>query len=217
LVSADILSSSFAAALYLKQNPIKANQKVYVVGEKGICDELDAIGIPYIGGPSHASLKPLFSSGSFVQHDNSVGAVVCGLDLSINYFKIQYAQLCLSNSECKFIATNLDSVEHLTDSPQEWAAAGAIVGALKGCSGREPIVVGKPASVLVDYLVGQHGISASRMCMVGDRLDTDMLFGINHSMQTILTLSGVTSLEMLKKQDTVRPLYYVNSIKDFLL
>lgn len=44
-------------------------------------------------------------------------AVVVGFDRMINYYKIQYAQLCINeNSGCEFIATNLDAVTHLTDA-----------------------------------------------------------------------------------------------------
>jgi hypothetical protein len=50
-----------------------------------------------------------------------VGAVVVGFDRDINYYKIQYATLCIrENPGCMFIATNRDAVTHLTDA-QEWA------------------------------------------------------------------------------------------------
>ncbi len=61
-----------------------------------------------------------------------VGAVVVGFDRHINYYKIQFAQLCIDeNPGCLFIATNLDAKTHLTDA-QEWAGNGAMVGAIKG-------------------------------------------------------------------------------------
>lgn len=50
-----------------------------------------------------------------------VGAVVVGFDRYVNYYKIQYATLCIrENPGCMFIATNRDAVTHLTDA-QEWA------------------------------------------------------------------------------------------------
>lgn len=52
-----------------------------------------------------------------------VGAVVVGFDRNVNYYKIQYATLCIrENPGCMFIATNRDAVTHLTDA-QEWAGA----------------------------------------------------------------------------------------------
>ncbi len=213
----EILSSSFAAALYLTINPLPKGKKVYIIGHEGIGDELELAGIPHIGGVDDAHKSPSFAAGSLVQHDRDVGAVVVGLDLSINYYKIQYAQLCLNgNKDCKFIATNCDEVAHVTDA-QEWAAGGAMVGAIKGCTGKDPIVVGKPSSLLIEHLLVENDLSPERICMVGDRLDTDMLFGINHNMKTILTLSGVTRFEELMSSDNkIIPQYYVDSVKDFL-
>lgn len=52
-----------------------------------------------------------------------VGAVVVGHDRNFNYYKIQYATLCLRNNPgCKFIATNLDAVTHLTGEPKPYRA-----------------------------------------------------------------------------------------------
>merc|ERR1719226_99179 len=117
-------------------------------------------------------------SGGKVEHDHDVGAVIVGFDRNINYHKIQYAQLCINeNPGCQFIATNLDRVTHLTDA-QEWAGNGSMVGAIRGCTGREPTVVGKPSPLMIDYIIGKYGITdRKRICMVGDRLDTDILFG----------------------------------------
>merc|ERR1712066_1160643 len=117
-------------------------------------------------------------SGGKVEIDEDVGAVVVGFDRNVNYYKIQYAQLCINeNDGCKFIATNLDKVTHLTDA-QEWAGNGAMVGAVKGCTGREPILVGKPSPLMIDYIVEKYNITdRMRICMVGDRLDTDIVFG----------------------------------------
>lgn len=54
-----------------------------------------------------------------------------GFDRYINYYKIQYATLCIrENPGCMFIATNRDAVTHLTDA-QEWA--GRVPGGATGC------------------------------------------------------------------------------------
>jgi ribonucleotide monophosphatase NagD (HAD superfamily) len=49
----EIFSSSFAAAAYLEQTKfIDSGKKVYIIGEIGICQELDLVNVPYIGGPA---------------------------------------------------------------------------------------------------------------------------------------------------------------------
>jgi len=48
-----------------------------------------------------------------------------------------------------------------------------------GSCKRDPIVVGKPAAFMLDYIANKFEIRKDQICMVGDRLDTDILFGID--------------------------------------
>jgi 4-nitrophenyl phosphatase/phosphoglycolate phosphatase len=213
----EIFSSSFAAAAYLEQTKFKdTGKKVYIIGEVGIEQELDLIGVPWIGGGSDAGKKIELKSGFALPYDKDVGAVIVGFDREINYHKIQYAQLCINeNPGCEFIATNLDQVTHLTDA-QEWAGNGAMTGAIKGCTGQEPTLVGKPSPLMIDYIVGKYGCNRERICMVGDRLDTDILFGQNNGLLSCLTLSGVTTeTKLLSDANKIKPDFYVDSIADF--
>ncbi len=97
------------------------------------------------------------------------------------------------------------------------------VGAIKGCTNIEPINVGKPAPFLLDYIIAKHQCDdRSRICMVGDNLHTDILFGRDNGLQTVLTLTGVTSIHTLLSEDNInnnniRPQYYVDSIADFFV
>ncbi|KAL0382581.1 UNVERIFIED_CONTAM: Phosphoglycolate phosphatase 1A, chloroplastic [Sesamum calycinum] len=213
----EIFASSFAAAAYLKSIDFPKDKKVYVVGEEGILKELELAGIQYLGGPEDGEKKIELKPGFMMEHDENVGAVVVGFDRYFNYYKIQYATLCIrENPGCLFIATNRDAVTHLTDA-QEWAGGGSMVGAVRGSTQREPLVVGKPSTFMMDYLANKFGISKSQICMVGDRLDTDILFGQNGGCKTLLVLSGVTSLSMLQNPDnTIQPDFYTNKISDFL-
>ena len=77
----EIFSSSFAAAAYLEQTKFKdTGKKVYVIGEVGITDELDLIGVDYLGGPADSDLNPDMSPGGKLVHDENVGAVIVGFD-----------------------------------------------------------------------------------------------------------------------------------------
>lgn len=100
----------------MSQNPLPARKKVYIIGQEGICDELDLFGIPYIGGPADVGKMVRLGTDARIDHDPDVAAVVVGYDHAISYYKIQYAQLCINqNKDCKFIAANLDSVANLTE------------------------------------------------------------------------------------------------------
>jgi len=214
----EIFSSSFAAAAYLEQTKFKdKGKKVYIIGEVGIEEELDLIGVPWIGGSSDAGKKVELKSGYALPHDEDVGAVIVGFDREVSYYKIQYAQLCINeNPGCEFIATNLDAVTHLTDA-QEWAGNGAMAGAIKGCTGQDPTLVGKPSPLMIDYIVSKYGIDRDRIAMVGDRLDTDILFGANNGLKSCLTLSGVTTeTKLLSKENEIKPDFYVDSIAQFM-
>lgn len=215
----EIFSSSFAAAAYLEQTKFKdSGKKVYVIGEVGICEELDLIDVPWIGGPEDNGKVADMGPGGKVDQDEDVGAVIVGFDRNVNYFKIQNAQLCINeNKGCEFIATNLDAVTHLTDA-QEWAGNGSMVGAIKGCTGKEPTVVGKPSPLMIDYLCTKLGLERNKICMVGDRLDTDILFGTDNGLKSLLVLSGVTSEEkLLSDENKITPDYYADSIVDFFV
>ncbi len=122
----EILSSSFAAALYLDQSNFKdTGKKAYIIGEVGIEEELHLIGVPYVGGLFDAGKTiDLKQKNVKLEHDQDVGAVIVGFGPNINYHKIQMAQLCINeNHGCEFIATNMDAVSPLNEQ-QQWAGSG---------------------------------------------------------------------------------------------
>lgn len=81
--------------------------------------------------------------------------MIVGHDRNINYYKIQYATLCIrENPGCQFIATNLDAVTHLTDA-QEWAGNGAMVGAIKGMAPPDKISPNPECSQTITHRVLQ--------------------------------------------------------------
>lgn len=213
----EIYSSSYAAAAYLEATNFPKDKKVYVVGEIGIQEELDLKGIKHIGGPEDADKKVELTPGMFLEHDHDVAAVVVGFDRNINYHKIQMATLCIrENPGCEFIATNLDAVTHLTDA-QEWAGNGSMVGAIRGSTKREPTVVGKPSDFMLGNIADKFNLKREQICMVGDRLDTDIMFGKNGGLTTMLVLSGVTTEEVLMDpENTIHPDLYADELPALL-
>ncbi|KAL1559974.1 Phosphoglycolate phosphatase 2 [Salvia divinorum] len=213
----EIFSSSFAAAMYLKVNKFPKEKKVYVIGEEGILEELELAGFTPLGGPEDGKKTANMKRNSFFEHDKNVGAVVVGLDQYINFYKLQYGTLCIrENPGCLFIATNRDAVGNLTDL-QEWPGAGCMVAAICGTTQKDPIVVGKPSTFLMDFLLEKFNIPTSKMCMVGDRLDTDILFGQNSGCRTLLVFSGVTKESDLQDPlNQIHPEYMTTTLSDIL-
>ncbi|KAF3451903.1 hypothetical protein FNV43_RR07999 [Rhamnella rubrinervis] len=213
----EIFTSSFAAAMFLKVNNFPQDKKVYVIGGEGILEELQLAGFAGLGGPEDGKKTAQLKANCLFEHDKNVGAVVVGIDPHINYYKLQYGTLCIrENPGCLFIATNRDAVGHMTNL-QEWPGAGCMVAAICGSTEKEPILVGKPSTFMMDFLLQKFDISCSRMCMVGDRLDTDILFGQNAGCKTLLVLSGVTNLPTLQDpSNKIQPDYYTSKVSDIL-
>lgn len=68
-----------------------------------------------------------------------------------------------------------------------------MVGAIVGSTKREPLVVGKPSDFMLDNIANTFNLKREQICMVGDRLDTDIMFGKNGGLTTCLVLSGAQS------------------------
>lgn len=69
-----------------------------------------------------------------------------------------------------------------------------IILLVAGSTKREPTVVGKPAEFMLANIAETFGLRRNQICMVGDRLDTDILFGQHGGLTTMLVLSGVAIL-----------------------
>ncbi|KAJ7608444.1 HAD-like domain-containing protein [Roridomyces roridus] len=189
----EIYGSAYAAAVYVSSvMKLPKDKKVYVIGQKGVEEELAEEGVSFLGGtdPADVTLAP-FSLDDFTL-DPDVGAVLCGLDMQINYTKLCKAfQYLTRNPDCVFLATNEDSTYPAGGGLLP--GAGAISAPLRYALGRDPISIGKPASTMLDCIKAKINFDPTRTIMVGDRLNTDILFGQNGGLSTLLVLTGITA------------------------
>jgi NagD protein len=89
---------------------------------------------------------------------------------------------------------------------------GPVIAFLETSTGRSvELVAGKPSRAMLDAAVRRLGVSLQQCLMVGDRLSTDMVMGLNAGMPTALVLSGVTTREQLAASD-LRPTWVLDSI-----
>uniref|UniRef100_A0A0W0F2Q8 4-nitrophenylphosphatase n=1 Tax=Moniliophthora roreri TaxID=221103 RepID=A0A0W0F2Q8_MONRR len=186
----EIYGSAYAAAVYISSvMKLPKDKKVYVIGMKGLEEELANEGVSFIGGtdPADNALQP-FSLADFTL-DPDVGAVVCGLDTSINYTKLSKAfQYLTRNPGCQFIATNEDSTYPTAEGLLP--GAGSIIAPLRYALGKDPIAIGKPAKTMLDCVQAKVHFDPKRTIMVGDRLNTDILFGQAGGITTEAEISG---------------------------
>ncbi|CAK5279426.1 unnamed protein product [Mycena citricolor] len=189
----EIYGSAYAAAVYISSvMKLPKDKKVYVIGMKGMEEELQGEGVSFIGGmdPADCTLET-FSLDHFTL-DPDVGAVLCGLDTNINYTKLSKAfQYLTRNPGCAFLVTNEDST--YPAGAGLLPGAGAISAPLRYALGRDPISIGKPASTMLDCIKAKVNFDPKRTIMVGDRLNTDILFGQGGGLATLLVLSGITT------------------------
>ena len=122
-----------------------------------------------------------------------------GGDYSLTYAQICRASLYLQHRPTMpFIITSKDTFDQLPGrrhpGPTYIAAT-----AIEASSGVAPVVVGKPSRVLAESLIAEHALDPLRTCMIGDRLDSDIVFGNIAGFTSLLVMSGVTSKEEIEQ------------------
>ena len=191
-----------------------------MLGESGIEAELASEGVAYLGGtdPSFrremaAGDYPALASGEAL--DPGVGAVLAGLDHHVNYLKLATAFAYLQRGAA-FLATNVDST--LPSAGGLFPGAGSIAAPLACMLGREPLAMGKPGTRMMEAIEGKFRFDRKRACMVGDRLNTDVRFGIEGGLGgTLAVLTGVSKKEDWEAEGAeIKPMFYADRLADLL-
>ncbi|KOS18768.1 4-nitrophenylphosphatase [Escovopsis weberi] len=219
----DVFGSSYSAAVYINrilQLPAGKN-KVFAIGEAGIEAELRAEGVPFVGGTDPGFRRDItpadfsgLADGSAL--DPEVGVVLCGLDFHVNYLKIVTGMHYVRRGAL-FLATNTDST--LPMHHTLFLGAGSIVAPLANAVGRQPLVLGKPSQAMMDAVEGKFQLDRARTCMVGDRLDTDIRFGVEGKLGGTLHVgTGVNVKEDWEREGAVAvPAFHADRLSDLLL
>jgi 4-nitrophenyl phosphatase len=144
-----------------------------------------------------------------------VGIVLSGLDFHSNYLKTAIAFQYLQRG-AEYLATNIDS--SLPMAHTLFPGAGASGAGLAKAIGRDPLSLGKPSQAMMDAVEGKFQFDRSRTCMVGDRMNTDIQFGIDGKLGgTLAVLTGVSKKEeFLSEGAKTVPLAYVDALGDLL-
>lgn len=224
IVKDEVFGSSYASAVYVdKILKLPKDKKVWVLGETGIEHELHELGYETVGGsdPSLYSEGNVFNAEHKMLNelDDSVGCVVAGLDTRVNYLKLSITMqyLLKDNKSIPFVATNIDSTFPLKG--KFLIGAGSIIITAINASGREPnAICGKPNQSMMKTIQVDNpelGKNPKKGLMIGDRLNTDMKFGRDGGLDTLLVLTGVETEEVVKQLDAAEaPTYYANKLGD---
>ncbi|KAL4810184.1 HAD-like domain-containing protein [Aspergillus unguis] len=218
----EIFSSSYSASIYISRiltlPPTK--RKVFVLGESGIEQELRSENVPFIGGTDpfyRRDVTPedykLIAAGDESLLDPEVGVVLVGLDFHLNYLKLALAYHYIRRGAV-FLATNIDST--LPNSGTLFPGAGSMSAPLILMLGRDPVSLGKPNQAMMDAIEGKFQFDRERACMVGDRANTDIRFGLEGKLGgTLGVLTGVSSKEEFV-EGPIRPMVYLDKLSDLL-
>ena len=168
----DVVTSAQAVA-HLMADDLPAGSAVLVVGGEGLRAPLEERGLRCV-----SSL------------DDSPVAVVQGFHADIGWHELSEASYAIQ-SGLPWYASNTD----LTVPTARGIAPGngSLVQAVRNATGAEPIVAGKPQRALFDETIARVG--GTHPLMVGDRLDTDIDGAINAGIDSLVVLTGVSSLQ----------------------
>jgi len=189
----EVINSSLVLARYLAREMPGA--LVFALGEQPLLEELAAAGMRFSEDPDR------------------IEVVIASFDRTFEYRKLNIAFQALRRG-ARFLATNADATCPVEGG--EIPDAGAVIGALKGCTGRDvELVVGKPSPLMIQTALERLGLPPERCLIVGDRLETDIVMGKRAGMLTALVLTGVTNVSALARS-SVQPDYVLESIRGLI-
>ncbi|HYX05739.1 MAG TPA: HAD-IIA family hydrolase [Bacteroidales bacterium] len=183
-------TSALATASFLSsQNP---RGSAFIIGEAGLINALYNVG--------------------YTMNNVDPDYVVMGETRAYSYEKIEQAvNLVLKGA--KLIGTNPD-----TNGPIENGiapATKALIAPIEIATGREAYYIGKPNPLMMRIALKKIGCSREESIIIGDRMDTDIISGIESEIDTALVLSGITSRNMIS-EFPYRPHSVLNGIIDLV-
>ena len=169
-----IFTSALATAQFLHSQ--RPGGRAYVIGESGLTTALHDIG--------------------YILTDQEPEYVVLGETTAYSFERITRAIRFISDG-ARFIATNPDVM-----GPGEGGivpATGAVAALISAATGVKPYFVGKPNPLMMRTALRTINAHSENSVMIGDRMDTDIVAGLESGLRTILVLTGVTTREQVER------------------
>ena len=185
-----IWTSALATAHFLEDQ--RPGGTAYVIGEAGLTTAL------YQGGYTLTERDPDY--------------VVLGETRTYSFERITQA-IRLIERGARFIATNPDPTGPSPDGPLP--ATGSVAALISRATGVAPYYVGKPNPLMMRSALNAIEAHSETAAMVGDRMDTDIVAGLEAGMEAILVLTGISTREAAERFP-YRPSRIVESIADLV-
>ncbi|MEV8219961.1 HAD-IIA family hydrolase [Microbacterium sp. NPDC077391] len=185
-----IWTSALATADFLAQQ--LPGGSAFVIGEAGLLTALHETG--------------------FIMTETRPDFVVVGETRNYSFEAITKA-IRLIGAGARFIVTNPDATGPSAEGPLP--ATGAIAALITKATGREPYVVGKPNPMMFRSALNKIGAHSEKTGMIGDRMDTDIVAGIEAGLHTVLVMTGISDRAEIERYP-FRPDEIVQSVADLL-
>jgi NagD protein len=114
----------------------------------------------------------------------------------------------------RFIATNPDPTGPSPSGPLP--ATGSVAALISAATGVQPYYIGKPNPLMIRSALRQIGAHSESTVMIGDRMDTDIVTGLEAGLETILVLTGITEAEEDAQRFSYLPTRIVASVADLV-
>ncbi|MEU6998944.1 HAD-IIA family hydrolase [Nonomuraea sp. NPDC046570] len=188
--SDSIWTSAMSTAQFLDDQ--RPGGSAYVLGEAGLTTALHEAG--------------------YILTDLQPDYVVLGETRTYSFTQVTKA-IRLIEGGARFIATNPDPVGPSTEG--SLPACGAVAAMISKATGVEPYFVGKPNPMMMRRALNAIEGHSETTAMIGDRMDTDIVAGMEAGLYTILVLTGVTRRDQIDRFP-YRPSLIVESVADLL-
>src|SRR4051794_33292137 len=169
-----IWTSALATARFLSDQ--RPNGSAFVIGEAGLTTALHEAG--------------------YTLTERAPDYVVLGETRTYSFERITLAIRLVVNG-ARFIATNPDATGPSPDGPLP--ATGSVARLISHATGVQPYFVGKPNPLMMRSALNAIDAHSETTAMVGDRMDTDVVSGLEAGLETILVLTGLTTREMAER------------------
>lgn len=183
-------TSAMATAEFLHTQ--KPNSTAFVIGEAALT-------------------KALYDQGIYM-NDVNPDYVIVGETSTYSFEKITKA-INLVLKGAKLIGTNPDITGPVENGI--YPATGALIAPIEIATGKKAYFVGKPNPLMLRHGLRKLNCHSQDIAFIGDRMDTDIIAGIESNVDTVLVLSGVTSMEDIDKFP-YRPTYIAQGVGDIV-
>jgi NagD protein len=158
------------------------------------------------------SIHEAMANVGYVEDAKQPDYVVLGETWNYSFDEITTAIRLISNGS-KFVATNPET--NGTTPNGLLPGCGALAALIQSATGIRPYFVGKPNPVMIRDALNILGAHSQTTVMVGDRMDTDVVAGVEAGVDTILVLSGITQRDEIERF-SYQPSRVVNSVADLI-